>query len=88
MLQFARQGYWMVVPYRILAQVLEEMNCKHDLWLSPPGVVPQREHHPHFIVDYSFYNINQETLLLGLTDAMQFPRALERTMYLVWHANP
>ena len=88
MLQFARQGYWMVVPYRILAQVLEEISCKHDLWLSPLGVVPQREHHPHFIVDYSFYNVNQETLLLGSMDAMQFPRALEWTMYLVWHANP
>ena len=83
MLQFASQGYWMVVPYRILAQVLEETNRKYDLWL-----VLQWEHHLHFIVNYSFYNVNQETLLLGPTDVMQLSRALEQTMYLVWHANP
>ena len=32
--------------------------------------------------------MNQDTLLLGPTEAMQFPWALERMMYQIWHANP
>ena len=32
--------------------------------------------------------MNHDTLLLGPTEAMQFPRALKHTMNQTWHANP
>jgi hypothetical protein len=52
------------------------------------GVVPQRERRPRLIVDYNFYDVNQETLRLGPKEAMQFRRVLERILYKIWHSNP
>jgi hypothetical protein len=52
------------------------------------GVIPQRERRPRLIVDYSFYDVNQETLRLGPKEAMQFGRALERILYKIRHSNP
>ena len=77
-----------MVPYRVLIQALEAVGKQDELRLSPPGVIEQQERRSRFIVDYTFYGVNPETLKLAPEEAMQFGRALEHTMYLIWHANP
>jgi hypothetical protein len=47
--------------------------CKlKGLHISPIGMVPQRNRHPHTIVDYSFYNLNDDTALVAPNESMQF----------------
>lgn len=75
-----RKGQWVVLPY-------EDVKDLPNLRLSPPGVVPQRERRPRWIVDYSFYDINEETLPLVL-DSMQFGHALERILREILLSNP
>jgi len=89
LLDFVKKGFWTVLPYRLLKEKYrQKMRYLRDMRLSPMGVVPQRERRPRIIVDYSFYEVNQETLSLGPSEAMQFGRALERVLYQVRHANP
>ena len=47
------------------------------LRISPPGVVPQRDRRPHWICDYSWSLVNQETVLLAPLESMQFGHALD-----------
>ena len=56
---------WMVLPYRHLRELCE-------LRISSMGVVPQHERRPRPIVDYSYSNVNQETVPLAPQEAMQF----------------
>lgn len=89
MLEFVKKGFWTVLPRRILLQRLrEKLRELRDLRLSPMGIIPQRERRPRLIVDYTFYEVNQDTLKLAPEEAMQFGRALERILYQVRHANP
>jgi hypothetical protein len=74
-------GYWIVVP-------LEDALTIPGLRVSPIGVVPQRDRRPRVIVDYTFNGVNQATLRLAPTEAMQFGRALDRLLYRVWTADP
>ena len=48
------------------------------LRLSPPGCVPQRDRRPRWICDYTYYEVNKDTINLFADDAMQFGHALER----------
>lgn len=75
-----QKGQWVILPY-------DDVKDLPNLRLSPPGVVPQRERRPRWIVDYSFYDVNQETLPLVL-DSMQFGRALERLLREILLSNP
>ncbi|KAI2513452.1 hypothetical protein MHU86_926 [Fragilaria crotonensis] len=81
MLDFCRQGYWLVVPYRAV---------RHwpRLRISPLGVVPQRDRCPRLIVDYTFSGVNGETVLLAPREAMQFGRVLQRILTNIVHADP
>jgi hypothetical protein len=72
-LDFLCKGYWMLVPY-------EEVKDLPGIRLSPIGAVPQRERGPRVIVDYTFFNINQETLKLAAQESMQFGKAVKRLM--------
>jgi hypothetical protein len=81
MLEFVRKGYWVLLPYRLVRKM------KH-LRLSPMGIIPQRERRPRLIVDYTFWYVNGETVLLSPRESMQFGRALERTLHKIRHANP
>ena len=74
-------GYWIVVP-------LEDALTIPGLRVSPIGVVPQRDRRPRVIVDYTFNGVNQATLRLAPTEAMQFGRALDRLLYRVWTTDP
>jgi hypothetical protein len=75
------KGQWVVLPYSAV---------KHlpGLRISPPGVVPQRERRPRWIVDYSFSDVNAETLPLAAVEAMQFGHALDRILREILLANP
>jgi hypothetical protein len=81
MVDFCRQGYWMVLPYSTVA-------AWPMLRISPLGVVPQRDRRPRLIVDYSFSQLNADTLRLAPAEAMQFGRALQRVLTRVVHADP
>ena len=57
------KGQWMVLPYKAVKPLKE-------LRLSPPGLVPQRDRQPRWIVDYSEWKVNQETLPLAPKEVM------------------
>jgi hypothetical protein len=71
----------MVLPYLAVRHLL-------GLHISPPGVVPQWERCPRWIVDYSWWNVNQETLPLAAIKAMQFGHALDCILREILLANP
>ena len=81
LLEFCAQGYWVVLP-------LSAVQDWPGLRLSPMGVVPQRERRPRLIGDYTFSNVNQETVRLAPPEAMQFGRALQRVVTNIVHADP
>jgi Reverse transcriptase (RNA-dependent DNA polymerase). len=76
-----QKGQWTILPYSVVEQL-------PNLRISPPGVVPQRDRRPRWIVDYSFYGINQETLPLVADDAMQFGHTLDRILRHILLADP
>jgi hypothetical protein len=80
-LDFCQKGYWMVMPY-------EDIRDHPSLRVSPLGVVPQRDRRPRIIVDYSFYDINKDTLKMAPEQSMQFGKAIERLMQGLTRANP
>jgi hypothetical protein len=81
MLEFAQKGFWVVLPYKLMKDF-------EKLRLSPLGVVPQQNRCPHLIVDYTYYNVNQEMVILSPKEVMHFGQALERILYHIRHANP
>ena len=81
LLEFCAQGYWVVLP-------LSEIQHWTKLRLSPLGVVPQRDRRPRLIVDYTFSNVNQETVRLAPPESKQFCRALQRVLTGIVHSDP
>jgi hypothetical protein len=81
LLEFCARGYWIVLP-------LSAVQNWPKLRLSPMKVVPQRKRRPRLIVDYTFSNVNQETLRLAPPEDMQFGRALQRVVTNIVHADP
>jgi hypothetical protein len=72
---------WVILPYEVAKNL-------PGLRLSPPGCIPQRDRRPRWICDYSFYDVNQETIDLFAEDAMQFGHALERFLRQILLADP
>ncbi len=58
------------------------------LQLSPPGVVPQCGRCPHWICDYSWWGVKEDTLPLAAMEAMQFGSSLEQILCEILFANP
>jgi hypothetical protein len=85
LLDFVQKGFWMVLPYKLLAK---HPMLRERLRISPMGVVPQRARRPRIIVDYSFFDLNDETIKLAPREAMQFGKALERCLQAIVDANP
>ena len=81
MLDFCEQGYWLVAPYHSICDL-------PGLRISPLGVVPQRDRRPRLIVDYTFSQVNAETVPLAPREAMQFGRAFQRMLHSIVHSNP
>ena len=75
------KGQWVVLP----AAAVKDMP---GLRISPPGVVPQRGRRPRWIVDYTFSDVNKETLPLAAMEAMQFGHALDRILREILLADP
>ena len=74
-------GHWTVLPYKIAKKFF-------GLRISPLGVVPQNERRPRTIVDYTFYDLNKESVPTAPTEAMQFGRTLDRLIRHVVTACP
>jgi hypothetical protein len=51
-------------------------------------VVPQRDPRPHTISDYSFFGVNDDTIPLSPSEAMQFGRALQRILHTIARSDP
>lgn len=75
------KGQWVVLP------VSEALKLP-GLRISPPGVVPQRDRRPRWIVDYSWSSVNDETIRLAPADAMQFGNCLDRVLREILLADP
>ena len=80
-IEMVARGQWIVLPYSAVKDL-------PGLRASPPGVVPQVGRRPRWIVDYSFWGINEETLPLVALESMQFGRALDRILREILLANP
>ena len=80
-MDFCRKGYWMLLPYEHVQDIPE-------LRISPLGVVPQRERRPRVILDYSYYDVNRDTVKLAPQESMQFGKALNRMIQGLAEANP
>jgi hypothetical protein len=52
------------------------------------GVVPQHERRPRPIVDFTFSDVNDDTVSLTPREAMQFGRAFDRLIHQVVQADP
>jgi hypothetical protein len=76
-----QKGHWILLP----ASMVEEFQ---HLRLSPLGVVPQCDRRPWTICDYSFYDVNGNTVPLAPSDAMQFDKALHRLIAVIVAADP
>jgi hypothetical protein len=85
LVDFIQKGQWVVLPYRLL---MKDPKLRLHLRISSMGVVPQRDRRPRIIVDYSFFQVNDETVRLAPDEAMQFGKALERIIQDVVEANP
>lgn len=79
--EFCAQGFWTVLPLSVA------ITLPH-LRLSPLGVVPQRNRRPRLIVDYTFSEVNQDTIKLAPNEAMQFGLTLQRLLSRIVDANP
>ena len=76
-----KKKQWIILPHNEIAHF-------KDLRISPPGVIPQRERRPRWICDYSFYDVNQETLELFAEESMQYGHALDRILREILLADP
>ena len=81
-LDMIEKGQWLVLPYKVVRDLLP------NLRLSPPGVVPQRNRRPRWIGDYSWSGVNEDTVPLAPTHAMQFGNAIHRILRHLLLANP
>jgi hypothetical protein len=70
----------------LLAAALVMM--QEELRLSPLGVIPQRDKRPRSIIDYTFYRINEDTVVMAPPEAMQFGKALWRILAGIVDENP
>ena len=75
------KGQWIILPYSAVQHL-------PGLRVSPPGVVPQRKRRPRWICDYSWWDVNADTLPLATMEAMQFGHALDRILREILLADP
>jgi hypothetical protein len=76
-----RKDQWTVLPVP-LARKLKGIR------ISPVGIVPQRDCRPRTIVDYSFYDVNDDNAPIAPGQPMQFGCALHRILHVTLEAHP
>ena len=74
------KAQWTLLPAMLVTEL-------HNLRLSPLGVIPQHDHRPRSIVNYTFFDVNQDTVPMA-PNSMQFGRALHRLLSSILHADP
>jgi hypothetical protein len=74
------KGQWVVLPYLAVKDL-------PSLRISPPGVVPQCNCRLCWIVNYSWWDVNADTLPLVAMDAMQFGHALDQILRKILLSN-
>jgi hypothetical protein len=74
------KGYFVVLPYELVKDL-------PNLRLAPVGVVPHLARRPRPVVDYSFYQVKQDTESYAPKEAMQFGLALDRLLYEIQYAE-
>ncbi len=75
------KGQLVVLPYLAVKDL-------PGLQISPPGVIPQCDCRPCWIVDHSWWDINADTLPLAAMDAMQFGHAHNQILCKILLSNP
>ncbi len=81
MWDYVKMGYWLVLLHSAL-------QGHPRLKVAPSGVVPQQEYRPCPIMDYSFNAVNQASVPLAPSPAMQFGAALQCILQHLAYANP
>ena len=81
MADMIEDGHWIVLPYRLVKDL-------PNLRLSPLGVKEERERRPRLVVDHSFYEINDHSIVTVPLESMQFGGTLERLLHKIRHADP
>jgi hypothetical protein len=76
-----KKGQWAVLPARLVRRM-------RKLRISPIGVVPQRDRRPRTIVDYLFFDVNEEIAPWVPAESMQFGRAFHLLLRMVLEAHP
>jgi hypothetical protein len=76
-----RKKQWVLLPKKMIL-------TEAELWLSPLGVLPQRDIRPRSIIDYSFYRINDDTVLVAPLETMQFGKLLWLILSAIVRSNP
>lgn len=79
-IDFLNKRFWTILPYSLVRNI-------PNLRLSPLGVVPQRDRRPRLIVDLSYFGVNQESVPIAPSEAMQFGRTLQRLLQRILMAN-
>jgi hypothetical protein len=82
MMEFALSGFWTLLPFRLVKEMMTSLR------ISPLGIILQRDRRPRLIVYYSFWGINDDTVKLSPSGAMQLGQALERLLFRIRHASP
>lgn len=81
MLDMVQKGYWVILPFHCLGNLMR-------LKLAPAGVVLQCTRHPQPIMDYTFTEVNQFSVPLAPTEAMQFGHAPPLILQRLAYASP
>jgi len=81
MMVMIKAGQWIVLWFDMVADW-------KALRISPIGVIPQCEHRPQPIVDYTFLGVNEDTQPIATMEAMQFGKTLEHLLHRIVDADP
>jgi len=81
MLHMVRKGQWIILPYHDIAHL-------PNLQISPMGVVPQQDQRPQTITNYTFSEVNANTVDLTSHLPLQFGRALLHILCKIVTSDP
>ena len=80
-IEMINKAQWVVLPFDAVKNL-------PGLRISPPGVIPQRDRRPRWIVDYTWSGVNDDTAPVIHKEAMQFGHALDRILREILLADP
>ena len=69
-----KKQQWIILPEKMIQDMF-------GLQLSPLGLVPQQDRWDWMISDYSYFDVNQQTLNITPKEAIQFGRTLWQLLF-------